>query len=170
MTYLFPRTWADTSTSKDIINQVASIVPVLKNIQKPETPFTGYNQEFVFREMNKHETTYTNYWGAFYAIFWIMSPIYWIFGFVGSFFISQKRYEKFILRPYSLVRVWAYFFLATAILAFILIFPISSNGIFFNQMSSSLPTLLFSWIITAGVLFSHGESTHLLILRFIINR
>jgi hypothetical protein len=150
MTYLFPRSWADTPSALALIDRVASIVPVIENLRE-------------------HVPPYTNYWGVFYAVFWIMAPIYFALGFVGSFFLSPYRYQKLVVET-SMGRVSAMLALFFAGVGFEFALPLLSFGAFMNQMSSFLPKLLSSWFVSAGLLYYLSQTLRVLILKFITNK
>lgn len=150
MTYLFPRDWADTPAALALIDRVASIVPALKFLRQ-EAP------------------SYTHYWGVFYATFWIMVPIYFVLGFIGSFFLTPYRQEILIVKT-SWVRIWAIFFLLLILATVTFAFPMLSFGIFINQMSEFIPKLILSWFVTAGIIYSVPRIACVLILKFKLNQ
>ena len=137
MTYLFPRSCADTPLTLALIDKVAEFVPALRNLQQ-------------------HVPTYTNYWGVFYAVFWVMAPIYWGLGFVGSFFLSPYRYEKLVLKT-SLKRVFIMLLIALMCATYEFIYPILSAGIYPDQMSNFLLKLIFSWFFSAGMIYYSAQ-------------
>jgi hypothetical protein len=149
MTYLFPRDWADTPAALELIDRMASIVPALKFLQQ-------------------NVPSYTHYWGVFYATFWIMVPIYFVLGFVGSFFLTPYRQEILIVKT-SWVRIWAIFFLLFILAIVTFTFPMLSFGIFINQMSEFAPKLILSWFVTAGIIYSVPRIACVLILKFKLN-
>ena len=154
MTYLFPRSCADTPLTLALIDKVAEFVPALRNLQQ-------------------HVPTYTNYWGMFYAVFWVMAPIYWGLGFVGSFFLSPYRYEKLVVQA-SAQRVWWITVIFFVLAAYAINSPMVSYGmsydIFMNQMSDVLPKLIVSWVAMAGILYSQARGIGALIIKFNLNR
>lgn len=145
MTYLLPKGWADTPTSLEIIKVVGSIVPVVRNI-KINMP------------------SYTNYWGLFYSIFWIMAPLFMILGFLSSFFYSTDRYEKVVLKMsltrFSIILVFCVLFVCLEFE-----FPLLSFGPFMNQMSKFLPKLLVSWFASACILYATAQMIRILFLK-----
>ncbi|MDR3389603.1 MAG: hypothetical protein P4L92_21375 [Rudaea sp.] len=150
MTYFFPRYWADTPPAQGLINGVASLVPALKALQQ-------------------HVPTYTNYWGLFNAIFWIMAPFYWALGFAGSFFLSPFRYAELVVKL-PMWRLWLNFviFFLLVLCGFIVPMQQVSGGL--NQMSSFIPWLIFSWFVSAGVIYGQGRIAGAIIIKSKLSR
>ena len=129
MRYLFPREWADTPRALAFIDAMASIVPAISNLRL-------------------HVAEYTNYWGMFYATFWATYPVYILLGFIGSFYLSEYRYQKAVLAT-----TWN-----RVALMSIVIFPLGIVIFYFpmlysfavHQISSFLPRLIMSWVATMG--------------------
>jgi hypothetical protein len=144
MTYLLPQNWADTPTALAIINTVGSVVPVVGNL-KTAIP-----------------KLYTNYWGLFYSIFWIMSPFYALLGVMGSFFISSNLYEK--IMKMIVEKIFLYFLLYLALFEMVFNFPLLIFGLV-NQMSNFLPILLISWFVTACMPYVLARVIRILIFR-----
>lgn len=149
MTYFFPREWADTPTAMAFVNAIASFVPVIENLQQ-------------------NIPLYTNYWGMFYATFWITYPIYIFLGIAGSFYLSPYRYKKLIIEA-SLGRVWAMLAMFFLCAVFFVFFPVLSLGIFINQMSIFLPKLILSWLSTAGSGYVLARIAMALVIRSNLN-
>lgn len=150
MTYFFHREWADTPAALAFINAVASVVPVISNLQQ-------------------HAPPYTNYWGMFYAIFWVSAPIYWVFGLIGTFFLSSYRYDILIVKAKSW-RVWLTLIISTVLLAYEFTFPMLAFGGFINQLSSFLPKLLITWIVGAGIIYGQARVVGALFIKSNLNQ
>ena len=74
MVYLLPKGFPNGNSSIDFVNKLSSILPVLERIREGG----GYD----------------NYWGLFYAVFWLISPIYWILGFVGASLLNEEQQKN----------------------------------------------------------------------------
>ena len=149
MTYLFPRDWADTPAALEFINRVASIVPVVRYLQQ-------------------HTQLYTHYWGVFYSIFWIMAPIYFGLGFVGTFYISADRLENIV--KIRMGRAFVLLLIFTFTVAVEFTFPMLSSKFLINQMSDFLPQLIWSWFVLAGSIYALANLIGILVLRFNLKR
>lgn len=138
MTYVFPREWADTSRALSFIDDVAHIIPALNNLKH-------------------HAPPYTSYWGMFYAIFWVMAPIFMALGFISVFFLSEKKYKKLILmiskKFLGVFLIFVVAFLSALLFSFVSNFP---NPLL-NQMSNYLLLLILAWSTTAGVVYFMGK-------------
>lgn len=150
MSYLFPLPWAETPLALAFVDQVATLVPSL-------------------RRMQQHVPAPIHYWGMFYAIFWVLAPIYWVLGFAGSFFLSPSRYQNFVVRM-RLSQILSVLLIFTGCALFIFEIPMPLTGIYSDQMSQFLPKLLLFWGACAGVFYLQARGVAALILKFNLSR
>jgi hypothetical protein len=120
------------------------------------------------RDLQQHVPLYTNYWGMFYSIFWVIAPVFFLLGLVGSLFLSKYRYQKLIVQTTKATLFGAFAACLGSGLA-ILFFPLISF-VFVDQMSSFLPRLLFSWAVMEGVIYYTGMCTGAFFLKFNLNK
>jgi len=145
MVYLLPKGFPNGNSSIDFVNKLSSILPVLERIREGG----GYD----------------NYWGLFYAVFWLISPIYWILGFVGASLLNEEQQKKLIY-DLSKVRIFAIFSLTSLGVFYIFEFPVSLPGILPNQMSCFVLKLIFSWLYTALCIYAQATMVYILIAKF----
>lgn len=90
--YWMPHEWATTKPAIQFVDGIASIVPIIKNLRE-------------------HVPPYTPFWGLFYSVMWCLTPIYFVLGYVGSFFLSEKRYRKMIIEASGVRFFWSAIFI-----------------------------------------------------------
>lgn len=155
MKYVFPPAWADSPQAVAFVREVASLVPAVNNIviSHHASPNSSFGERFV-SNFFANMPPYTNYWGMFYATFWVMAPIFWVMGFIGSFFLSEYRYEILIVKNSPTKLFWQTT-MACVFSSYEFAVP-STGGYFLDQMSNFLPKLIHSWLVTAAVIYFSG--------------
>lgn len=151
MSYLFPKDWAETSNSLVFIERMANIIPALNNLMH-------------------HSSEYTNFWGMFYAIFWMISPSFFILGFISTFFLPDAKYKRMILASHRLFL--AGFWLFVMVFIYIWAFPFLGGIIspFISQISNFIMFRLAAWGVTTGAIYSVGSVFGAFYLRFKLSR
>lgn len=134
MTFIFPKAWADTSQMRRLTEMMSSVVPMIGNLQK----FPNYE----------------NYWGVFYAFFWIIALIFPILGFVSTFFLSESGMIA-LKQKSGLKFIFVLFFLG-AINLFIFTVPDAGSKPWFNEVSKYFLVLLFTCFEISGCLYGLG--------------
>src|SRR5450830_994029 len=122
----------------------------------------------MIKKLPYHTRLDAHYWQLFYSLFWLTAPVFWILGFVGSFYLSAYRYEK-LVGQISLWKCWLLFIIFSLALIYLLFFHMLSF-LFLNQISRYLPILILSWITTAGYFYYHARMFAVLVLKFNLNR
>ncbi len=156
MTYVIPKHWFDTAAAKDFVNCMAEIVPMLAHLQTLPV--------------------YSNYWGAFYAIFWFISPVIPIFGVLAVMCRSIEDMQK--IEPERLLRIrdFPYKILVKAMiflpLVFIFTFTIPETGrvFWFNETSSYFFLLLATCLQIALSPFCMGVFVGVFRLKYLLNK
>jgi hypothetical protein len=145
MHFGFGESWSNSYLVMCVAKKMATIIPAIGKL----------------RHDGVH---YTNYWGAFFSFFWIISPIYWVFGFLGAPVLSVDRYKKLVVNT-TILRVVVIFFLFSTGVAYLLTFPILNGMLVFNQVSDFFPVLLLSWWLVAGVIYYHALVLRVLVIK-----
>ena len=91
---------------------------------------------------------YSNYWGVFYALFWVIAPIFLILGFVSSFFLSEKGLDA--LREKTWLKLVIAFFFLMAITLFGFTVPEVGTKPWFDETSSNVVILAFTCLEISG--------------------
>lgn len=146
MNFIFDKSWANSKFSLYLISGVQVFVPAISKLQSDVA-------------------IYTNYWGIFFSLFWLTSPVYWLLGFAGASFLSAKRYETYVVNT-SIGRVLAIFSLATGGVVFGLVFPITNGMMIVNQVSKSPAILIISWLYMVGVIYYQAQAFRVLLIKF----
>lgn len=145
MLYAFPAEWADTPRALHFIDVMSSLVPVIQ----------------LFRQ----HSNYSNFWGMFFSIFWVVSPLFLFLGFLFAFFQSGERYKYLIamsgLKMFFLALVWL------ALNLFVWYLPMAGEGSWrMNQISRNPLFLTWSWLLVAGVIFGLGALIEMFLIKF----
>ena len=150
MTYAYPHEWAELPATLAFVDFLADTIPALRNIRQ-------------------HIPPYTTYWGVFYAVFLSLAPVYILFGYLGSFFLSESRYQKLVL-DISWLRLLSICSISLGCGLYILNFPLTSLGFpfgtYLNQISNFFPKLVLSWSMTMGIFYYLGQSAGAILQKF----
>lgn len=147
MHFVFPRAWVDSAFALRVISRVAQTIPAV-------------------RRLCDDPTEYTNYWGVFFSIFWIISPIYWLLGFLGASRLNPHRHQKYVIET-TVFRVAIIFGIFTLGTVFLLFFPVFHGIYYIRQTSNFLPLLMLSWWATAGIIYFQAQACRVLIEKIV---
>ena len=149
MNYLFNASWAGSEAALGLIGMMEIVVPSI-------------------RQLHDNAAEYTNYWGIFFSIFWLTSPIYWLLGFLGASKLSLERHRKLVLET-TIFRVVCVFLMAVFCFGFLFAFPIFGGMYYVRQTSHFFPVLALSWWAVMGVIYFRAQIFRVLIIKLSIN-
>ena len=143
MHYVFNVAWADSSRWLQIINAGQHAIPAL-------------------RRLHDHAVAiYTNYWGAFYTGFWMMSPIHWLFGVLGVPFLDVKR-RTALVDNISMKRLVLMVAIFSSMSIMLYEIPMLDAMGIYSQTSSSFLILCVTWWLVALAMYYQGQLSRVL--------
>ncbi|WP_143098503.1 hypothetical protein [Variovorax sp. OK605] len=136
MRFFFQERWGETHDVTTFTRQMANFVPMIGALEK----FRGYG----------------NYWGIFYSIFWVLSPVFLICGYMSAYFSRGKGLDFIERNP-----IWKYFLFLLLFLCatvFLLFIPDAGTKFWFNELSNNLLVITFTCLEISGVIFLAGRA------------
>jgi hypothetical protein len=145
MHFMFNSSLADSEGALRITHWMAKLIPAIGGLPR-EVASSG------------------NYWGLFFSLFWISTPIYWLLGYLGAPLLSQYRYQKAVTET-TVLRVICFFMICTLGIVFAALFPIFNGMWVVNQVSEHFLILLLSWWYMATVIYYQALALRVLIMK-----
>lgn len=144
MKFIFQETWAYSEISTELINRMSSIAPMLKYLRSwPQ---------------------YRAYWGVFYSIFWIASPVFLVLGFLSTRVLGEKYLAGYRKQSSGKLYLAGSFVFGFGVFLFAV--PNGGDRFWFNEISDNLVVLSITVIQMTGCIFALGLFLGLLRLRF----
>jgi hypothetical protein len=135
MRFVFQEEWGSSPLVTGLVRKMTSIVPMIRLLEK----FPKYDI----------------YWGVFYSALWIISPVFFVFGYASGRLAEEKELIFIKKSP-----KWKFlFFLAffSGAVTFAFFFPDVGTRFWFNELSENLLIIAFTSLQIATVIFLLGR-------------
>lgn len=168
MSYFFPHEWASAPLALDFSTTMAVVIPAID-------------------ELIKTVPEQVDYWRLFYAIFWVMSPVYLILGvlmpilikdddkekpskglwrFIEPSFFTEMKHNKFSRNGFE-----EFAFGTLLIIGMVVFFTFDSCSnttvrTILNMTSSFVPRLIISWGCLAYIIYMAGCGISMTVIRY----
>ena len=134
MKFIFQEVWGYSPFATELVEGMSSIVPMIRYLKK------------------WHE--YRAYWGIFYSIFWIISPIFLALGFLATRVLDEKYLTAY--KKQSKGKFYLAGFAVFCFCAFLFIVPGGGNRFWLNELSDNLIIISITLLQMAGCIFGLG--------------